>query len=101
MDRRCVAVDDGLRQALGIARIRLRLWLLSQMGPPHFPTPIGVLRAIEAPVYESAVAAQYGEALARHGEPDLQPHGDRNALYFMLQPDRADLGPGQRPCSWN
>ena len=47
-------------------------WLLSQLGPPDFPTPIGVLRAVEAPAYESAVAAQYGEALARQGEPDLQ-----------------------------
>jgi 2-oxoglutarate ferredoxin oxidoreductase subunit beta len=46
-------------------------WLLSQAGPP-LPTPIGVLRRIEAPVYEDAVAAQYGQALTQQGEPDLQ-----------------------------
>ena len=44
-------------------------WLLSQMGPPHFPTPIGVLRAIEAPVYESAVAAQYGVTYSKDPMP--------------------------------
>ena len=44
---------------------------LSRMGPPDFPTPIGVFRAVEVPTYESALDAQITEATARKGPGDL------------------------------
>ena len=53
-------------------------YLLSRMGPPDFPTPLGVFRAIDKPVYsqlltEQVHAAQAGkaadlDALFRQGE---------------------------------
>jgi 2-oxoglutarate/2-oxoacid ferredoxin oxidoreductase subunit beta len=49
-------------------------YLLSRMGPPHFPTPVGVFRAIEKPVYSGLLMEQVQRAQART-EPDL------NALY--------------------
>jgi 2-oxoglutarate ferredoxin oxidoreductase subunit beta len=47
-------------------------FLLSRMDSrPDFPTPIGVLRAVEAPCYEKEVARQLQEVTARKGEGDL------------------------------
>ena len=37
--------------------------VLSRLGPPNFPTPIGVLRAVERPAYETMMAEQ-GERAA-------------------------------------
>jgi 2-oxoglutarate ferredoxin oxidoreductase subunit beta len=45
-------------------------YLLSRMGPPHFPTPVGVFRAIEKPVYSGLLMEQVQRAQART-EPDL------------------------------
>jgi 2-oxoglutarate ferredoxin oxidoreductase subunit beta len=47
-------------------------FLLSRMDTmPGFPTPIGVLRDVEAPVYEEAVAAQAASVVTRRGRGDL------------------------------
>ncbi len=47
-------------------------FLLSRMDSrPDFPTPIGVLRAVEAPCYEQEVAQQLQAVTARKGEGDL------------------------------
>jgi 2-oxoglutarate ferredoxin oxidoreductase subunit beta len=46
-------------------------WFLSQMGPPDLPTPIGVVRKVDEPSFESSLAAQQDEAVARQGEGDL------------------------------
>ena len=46
-------------------------YFLSRMQPPEFPTPIGVLRAIERSTYESALAEQIEVARERQGEGDL------------------------------
>jgi 2-oxoglutarate ferredoxin oxidoreductase subunit beta len=47
-------------------------FLLSRMDSrPDFPTPIGVLRAVEAPRYEQEVAAQLQAVTAKKGEGDL------------------------------
>jgi len=46
-------------------------FIASQMGPPHFPTPIGVLRAVERPAYEQRVAAQIRSETQRLGEGSL------------------------------
>jgi 2-oxoglutarate ferredoxin oxidoreductase subunit beta len=42
-------------------------YFLSRMGPPDFPTPVGVLRCIDKPVYDQALMAKV-EA-ARAGDP--------------------------------
>ncbi len=47
-------------------------FLLSRMdGRPGFPTPIGVLRAVDAPTYESGVNTQIAAAVAKKGPGDL------------------------------
>jgi 2-oxoglutarate/2-oxoacid ferredoxin oxidoreductase subunit beta len=47
-------------------------FLLSRMeGQPGFPTPIGVLRAVEAPRYEDDVKAQIQGIVAKRGAGDL------------------------------
>ena len=46
-------------------------YFLSRMGPPAFPTPVGVFRAIDKPVYSKLLLAQVKNAQART-EPDLE-----------------------------
>jgi len=47
-------------------------FLLSRMdGTPGFPTPIGVLRAVEAPRYEEGMNAQVRAVMAKRGKGDL------------------------------
>jgi len=40
-------------------------YLLSRMGPPDFPTPVGVFRAIDKPVYSQLLMEQVHAAQAR------------------------------------
>jgi 2-oxoglutarate ferredoxin oxidoreductase subunit beta len=48
-------------------------FLLSRMDTsPGFPTPIGVLRAVDAPRYEVEIAEQIGAVTAKKGRGDLQ-----------------------------
>ena len=53
-------------------------YLLSRMGPPDFPTPVGVFRAIDKPVYNELLLEQVAEAQAETA-PDM------NALYRQGQ----------------
>ena len=46
-------------------------FILSRMTPPAFPTPIGILRAIERPAFDEIVNRQMHEAVAKSGEGDL------------------------------
>jgi 2-oxoglutarate ferredoxin oxidoreductase subunit beta len=46
-------------------------FLLSQMQPPAFPTPIGVFRSVEAATFEAGVRAQIEGEMARRGPGDL------------------------------
>jgi 2-oxoglutarate ferredoxin oxidoreductase subunit beta len=47
-------------------------FLLSRMDArPDFPTPIGILRAVEAPRYESEVAGQVAQVIEKKGPGDL------------------------------
>ena len=47
-------------------------FLLSRMDSmPGFPTPIGVLRAVEAPIYEESISAQIREVQEKRGKGDL------------------------------
>jgi 2-oxoglutarate ferredoxin oxidoreductase subunit beta len=49
-------------------------YFLSRMGPPDFPTPVGVFRAVQKPVYDQQLMAQV--QAAREAHPS-----DLNALY--------------------
>jgi 2-oxoglutarate ferredoxin oxidoreductase subunit beta len=46
-------------------------YLLSRMGPPGFPTPVGVLRSIETPSFDQLLLEQVRAAKARQGD-DLE-----------------------------
>jgi len=47
-------------------------FLLSRMdASPGFPTPLGVLRAVDAPIYEKQVGDQLAAVLAKKGKGDL------------------------------
>ena len=45
-------------------------YLLSRMGPPDFPTPVGVLRSVKKPVYDKMLMSQVKVARDR-GDADL------------------------------
>jgi len=47
-------------------------FILSQMQHPEFPVPLGVLRAVDRPTYETLMERQIDEAIARQGPGDLQ-----------------------------
>jgi len=47
-------------------------FMLSLVGPPEFPVPIGVFRARQRPAYETALAAQMQSAIQRQGNGDLE-----------------------------
>jgi 2-oxoglutarate ferredoxin oxidoreductase subunit beta len=53
-------------------------YFLSRMGPPNFPTPVGVFRSIDKPIYDQLLMEQIREAEAQQG-PDM------NALYRQGQ----------------
>ena len=38
---------------------------------PGFPTPLGVLRAVDAPVYETGINEQVANLIAKKGKGDL------------------------------
>ena len=46
--------------------------LLSRLGPPDFPAPIGVLRAVERPTFEKLVHAQSEKEIAARGKGNLR-----------------------------
>jgi 2-oxoglutarate ferredoxin oxidoreductase subunit beta len=48
------------------------------MGPPNFPTPVGVFRSIDKPIYDQLLMEQIREAEAQQ-DPDI------NALYRQGQ----------------
>jgi 2-oxoglutarate ferredoxin oxidoreductase subunit beta len=47
-------------------------FLLSRLRQPHFPEPIGVLRAVGQETFDEAMRNQLQEAMAKRGKGDLQ-----------------------------
>jgi len=47
-------------------------FMLSQMDYPDFPVPMGIIRAVDAPVYDELAAAQIQVAKDKKGEGDLK-----------------------------
>jgi len=46
-------------------------YLIARLGPPDFPTPIGVFTAVERPCYDAALGQQIASARAKN-PPDLR-----------------------------
>jgi len=46
-------------------------YLIARLGPPHFPTPIGVFSAVERPCYDETLNQQVEAARAKTA-PDLR-----------------------------
>ncbi len=46
-------------------------YLLSRLGPPDFPVPLGVYRSIERPTYEGQLVEQGAQAVEEKGAGDL------------------------------
>lgn len=46
--------------------------MLSRLRYPQFPEPIGVFRAIDAPVYDALIDDQVKRLTAEKGPPDMQ-----------------------------
>jgi len=47
-------------------------FILGQMAHPEFPVPLGVLRAVERPTYDALMDQQIQDAIAKHGEGDIE-----------------------------
>ncbi len=63
-----IALGNGTSEAdctVHNERDRALAWVLAHMGPPRFPTPVGVLYAVDEPRYEEGVAAQIAQAQGR------------------------------------
>jgi 2-oxoglutarate ferredoxin oxidoreductase subunit beta len=46
-------------------------FMLAHMGPPEFPVPIGVIRSVDEPSFETAVKNQIADVTAQRGAGDL------------------------------
>jgi hypothetical protein len=46
--------------------------MLSQLGEPRFPTPVGIFRAASEPVYESGVVDQIDREIESRGQGSLE-----------------------------
>jgi len=69
-----VALGDGVTEADLVIHDEtdpVLAFLLSTLGPPRFPTPIGVFRAVTRETYEGIVADQITSARQRQGDGDL------------------------------
>jgi len=68
-----VQLGDGITEAdllVHDERNPALAYLIARLGPPRFPTPIGVFAAVERPRYEEAVNQQIAAAKAK-APPDL------------------------------
>lgn len=61
-----ILVHDERAQSPALA------FMLSRMGPPSFPTPVGVFRAVERPTYEQLAQELEAKAIAKLGQGDLE-----------------------------
>jgi 2-oxoglutarate ferredoxin oxidoreductase subunit beta len=69
-----VDLDDGVSESQLVIHDEQDAalgFLLSLIGPPTFPTPLGVFRAVDRPTYESALADQIRAAKQHRGDGDL------------------------------
>jgi len=67
-------------------------YLLSRMGPPHFPTPVGVFRAIEKPDYTTLMLRQMEEYTRQRGPGDLAKLYRQADTWVVKEPQRTGNG---------
>jgi len=60
------AVHDAGSESSGTA------FLISKLGPPHFPVPLGVFRSVEAPTYDALSEELSRSARGRSGRGNLE-----------------------------
>jgi 2-oxoglutarate ferredoxin oxidoreductase subunit beta len=58
--------------------------LLSRLDYPTFPVPVGVLRAVQKPTYDTLLEEQYQTALSRYGEGDLDELFNRGETWEVV-----------------
>jgi 2-oxoglutarate ferredoxin oxidoreductase subunit beta len=58
--------------------------LLSRLDYPDFPVPVGVLRAVQKPTYDTLLEEQYQTALSRYGEGDLDELFNRGETWEVV-----------------
>ena len=61
-------------------------YFLSRMGPPDFPTPVGVFRAIDKPTYQDLLMGQI-QAAQEKGLPDLDELYRRSETWEIEETD--------------
>jgi len=77
-----IQLGDGNGNGGGLTEADCLIWdesrddatlgfIASQMLPPEFPTPIGIVRAVPQPSYEERVSAQIQAEIERRGEGEL------------------------------
>ncbi len=69
------AEDDPIAAGVAVHRSShespAHAFALASLARPHFPVPIGVIRAVEQPTYEAVLQDQIDEAIATRGAGDL------------------------------
>jgi 2-oxoglutarate ferredoxin oxidoreductase subunit beta len=58
--------------------------LLSRLDYPAFPVPVGVLRAVQKPTYDTLIEEQYQTALSRYGAGDLDELFNRGETWEVV-----------------
>ena len=71
-------------------------FMLAQMQPPEFPTPIGVLRSVEMPTYEVEAVAQIEHQIEARGQGTLEELVYSGELWTVGE-DGTITGGGARP----
>jgi len=73
---------------------RTLAWLAANLLPPDFPTPIGVLRAVEEPRYETQVVAQIEAQRKKLGDGSLEDLLYRGDLWTVGEDGKVSEGRG-------
>ena len=74
-------------------------FMVSQMGPPDFPTPIGVFRKIDLPTYDQGVVRQLAHEIETKGEGKLEELIYSGELWSVSEAGGVTRGRVQPPTS--
>jgi 2-oxoglutarate ferredoxin oxidoreductase subunit beta len=64
-------------------------YLMANVTPPEFPTPVGVLRSVEAPAFEQAMVAQIQSEIDRRGSGSLEELLHRGDTWTVKEQEAA------------
>ena len=80
-----VRLGDGITEAdllVHDERNPALAYLIARLGPPSFPTPLGVFTAVERPCYDEAITAQVAGAKTK-AAPDLDALLNRGETWVV------------------